>query len=212
MVEPEHDLRTRRSDTAQDIEQDGATLEQLEAVIEGNLHGFTSAAAALMVIQDRKLYLKTHHTWELYLAERWGMNRMMAWRQITQAKAAKALPQGTPAPSQRAAAAANSRVTHGLSAPPVASPSSPKTRYTVTAPELPEPELPEAPDEVHDLLDELWPEIAARSATPVDWLRKVVEANLKRPAASAPTKAPPIRPVREKYQTDVNTFFKKGNK
>jgi hypothetical protein len=65
-----------------------------------------------------------------------------------------------------------------------------------------EPDLEQA----YDLLDELWPEIAARSATPVDWLRRVIEANVRRRVP------PPAAKPKTSKRGDVPTFFKKGNK
>ena len=77
-----------------------ATLEQLEAIIEAGKDVSRSVGLALAAIKDRKLYKKTHASFELYVEERWGRSYSSAWRQIGQVKAQKALPPGSPKPSQ----------------------------------------------------------------------------------------------------------------
>ena len=82
------------------VSSEDATLEELEAGIEANLHGFRTVGENLAIIRDRKLYKASHPNFELYCRERWDISKSAANRQIGQAKAAAGLPPGAPLPPQ----------------------------------------------------------------------------------------------------------------
>lgn len=48
-------------------------LKQCEETIERGLHTFHEVGAALLVVRDKRLYRKSHRTFEEYCRERWGM-------------------------------------------------------------------------------------------------------------------------------------------
>lgn len=67
------------------------TLDDLELVIEQGLAGFIEVGAALGRIRDRKLYRATHSTFEVYVRERWGLSRSVAYQRIDAAEVAGTL-------------------------------------------------------------------------------------------------------------------------
>lgn len=73
-------------------------LEQLEARVSA---GLLDALDALAEIHDRRLYLAHFASFDDYCRERWGFSGRAGIRKIRQAAATKALPPGSPVPSQR---------------------------------------------------------------------------------------------------------------
>ena len=63
-------------------------LKKAEAVIEKNLTGCVEMGRALTEIRDRRLFRKSHATWENYLRDRWGFGRQEAADKIGAARVA----------------------------------------------------------------------------------------------------------------------------
>lgn len=129
------------------------TLEVLEAVVENTIG---IARQALLTIKERRLYKPRYATWELYCVERWGKSRTAIWRQLEQAKAERALPAGTPVPSQRALArekGTEAAALKTLRAPPE-SPGDSSVPRNILASSLPVATITEAPSQ---------PELAAQA-------------------------------------------------
>lgn len=78
-----------------------ADLSALEATIEQNLEAFWLVGEALLEIRDRKLYKASHGSFAGYCQDRWGFSEATSFRRLAQARAARGLPEGAPAPSQR---------------------------------------------------------------------------------------------------------------
>ena len=79
-------------------------LEHHEAIIERGLMTFTEVGASLMIIRDKRLYKKTHSTFESYCQERWGWSRQHATRHIQVAQIADILsPMGDKPTTERQA-------------------------------------------------------------------------------------------------------------
>ena len=67
-------------------EREAAELLKQEAVVNEYVHSYWTAAAALKVIHDGKLYRATHKTFKDYCLERWGFDRAHAIRVINAAR------------------------------------------------------------------------------------------------------------------------------
>jgi hypothetical protein len=78
-------------------------LQELEAVIEAGKQTFESVGLALATIRDRKLYLKTHKTFEDYCQFKWGWTRTYGHRLIEAAQVCQMLPMGNKPASERQA-------------------------------------------------------------------------------------------------------------
>ena len=79
-------------------------LEHHEAIIQRGLMTFTEVGASLMIIRDKRLYKKTHSTFESYCQERWGWSRQHATRHIQVAQIADILsPMGDKPTTERQA-------------------------------------------------------------------------------------------------------------
>ncbi len=57
-------------------------LENLEDVINNHIDSFISCGKALSIIWKRKLYRKTHKTFDEYCSEKWQLSRSHVYRQI----------------------------------------------------------------------------------------------------------------------------------
>jgi hypothetical protein len=67
-------------------QRDSRRLIELERVIQKGFDSFMEVGTALMEIQEQKLYLATHKTFDAYCNERWNMSRATAYRRIESAK------------------------------------------------------------------------------------------------------------------------------
>src|SRR4029434_7982009 len=72
-----------------DIEQ--GELAKCEAIIERGYQTFMEVGNALMTIKDKKLYKRSHGTWEKYCWDRWGFRAARADNLIDAAQTASNL-------------------------------------------------------------------------------------------------------------------------
>lgn len=118
---------------AKTIEQ--IRLTALEKVVRDGMKSFRDVGEALAAIRDERLYRPEFRSFADYCRERWDLTPSAAWRRIGQAKAAAALPPGSPTPSQRAVAAEKKKTSRArdVSAAPSVRPAR-KARTVVEAP------------------------------------------------------------------------------
>ncbi len=69
--------------------EDDARLAELEAIISAGVRSFIEVGLAIQEVQSRRLYLKTHRSFQSYMEERFGFTRQHGYRLIAGAKAAK---------------------------------------------------------------------------------------------------------------------------
>ena len=91
-------------DDPQLSESEQQELLHCEEVITRNLGAFFEIGAALLIVNQKRLYRAQHHSFDQYCRERWDMSRMHAYRLLHAAEVHQALSPigGIPLPANEA--------------------------------------------------------------------------------------------------------------
>lgn len=80
------------NDLASQLHPDeAARLAELEEVVTDGLNTFVTVGRALAEIRDSRLYRTTHHTFEAYCQQQWGLSRPRAYELINAAAVTEAV-------------------------------------------------------------------------------------------------------------------------
>jgi hypothetical protein len=66
--------------------EEASQLQELESIVEKGLTTFREVGAALLLIQDKKLYRSTHKNIKSYMADRFGIKKNRGYQLMTAAK------------------------------------------------------------------------------------------------------------------------------